>query len=118
MSINVSVQFIGLSNIWGSGLPFITNLLDHVDATGWVSSSNKSNQSWGGRFNDPTSMTNFPWGGSTTPVLFTCRGVLLVLTFHSVTSANIFFTAGIVSVRGASTIGFASKVWTGTSLMI
>ena len=61
LSINGSVQFIGLYQIWVSGLPYITNLWDHVEATGWHSSSNgnpgsgtpgSSNitGSWGGIF--------------------------------------------------------------------
>ena len=62
--INGSVPFIGLSNIWGSGLTYIPNLLDLVEDTGWVSSSNDCNKIWGGSFTDPTSMTNVPWGGS------------------------------------------------------
>ena len=35
LSINGSVQFLGLSNkAWRSGLPYITNHLDQVEATG------------------------------------------------------------------------------------
>ena len=35
-----SVQFIGLSQIWGSGLLHIVNLQAHIEAKGWCSSSN------------------------------------------------------------------------------
>ena len=50
--VNDSVQFLGLSDqAWGSGLLFITNLLAHVESTGW-GSYNNSNQSWVGRFNN------------------------------------------------------------------
>ena len=38
--MNGSVQFIGLFQIWDSGFPYIINLWDHVEATGWGSSSN------------------------------------------------------------------------------
>ena len=43
---NGRVQFIGLFEIWGSGLLYRSNLLGHVEATGWDSSSNDSNQRW------------------------------------------------------------------------
>ena len=50
ISVNGSVQFLGLSNqAWGSGLLYIANLLAVVEATGWVN-SNDSNQIWRGRF--------------------------------------------------------------------
>ena len=38
LPINGIVQFIGLYQIWGSGLPYIVNLQDCVESTGWVSS--------------------------------------------------------------------------------
>ena len=48
LSVNNSVQFLGLYNqAWESGLKFICNLLDHVEATGW-GSANNYNQKWGG----------------------------------------------------------------------
>ena len=62
--INVSVHFIGRSQIWGRGLPYIVNIWARVEATGFVSSSNISNHTWGGSFTYPTSMINLPWGGS------------------------------------------------------
>ena len=62
--INGSVSFIGISQIWGIGLPCIPNILDCIEATGWVSSSNDPKHIWGGSFTDLTSMTNVPWGGS------------------------------------------------------
>ena len=40
ISINGSVQFIGLSQIWGSRFLYIFNLQAHVEATGWGVSSN------------------------------------------------------------------------------
>ena len=33
--INGSVQFIGLSDIWGCRIPYIPNLLNHIEDTGW-----------------------------------------------------------------------------------
>ena len=62
--MNENVQFIGMYEIWGSGFPYIPNLLAQIEATGWDSSSNDSNQIWGGIFTDPTSMKHVPWGGS------------------------------------------------------
>ena len=53
-----------------------------------------------------------------TPILITCRGILLVHTLPNVASANIFFATGVISVYGASKIGFSSRVWTGTSPMV
>ena len=61
--INGSVQFIGIYDIWGGGLPFIPNLMAQVEATGWGSISNNYNQSWGGSFTNTKSITNVPWGG-------------------------------------------------------
>ena len=38
LSVNDSVQFLGLSDqAWGSGLLFVANLLAHVESTGWES---------------------------------------------------------------------------------
>ena len=56
--INESVQLVGLSEIWGSGLMYIPNLMAHVEATGSSSSFNYSNQSWGVSSTDTTNMTN------------------------------------------------------------
>ena len=59
--VNNSVQFMGLYNqAWGSGLLRISNLLVHVDSTGW-GSSNNSNQKKGGQFNNANIITNFAW---------------------------------------------------------
>ena len=115
--MNRSLQFIGLYEIWGLGLPYIPNILYHVDATGWVSISNDSNQSWGGSFTDPTSTNNVPWGGS----FDACpspHGVWLVHTLTGVASTKIFFTTDVISVYGPSIIGFAGGDWTGTSSMV
>ena len=74
-SFNGSVQFIGPSEIWGSGLPFITNLQDHVEATGWGSSFNVNPGSvtpgsstftgiWGGIFTHSTVNLSISCDGS------------------------------------------------------
>ena len=64
LSVNGSVQFLGLSDqAWGSGLPYIANLLPQVDATGWVS-SNSSNQIWGGCFKGANIIINDSLGAS------------------------------------------------------
>ena len=64
LSVNDSVQFWGLPDqAGGSGFPFICNLLDHVEATGWESGK-YPNQEWGGRFNNPSSIMNIIWGTS------------------------------------------------------
>ena len=73
--INGSVQFFGLSQIWGSGLPYIFNIWAHVEATGWGSSSNGNPGSgtpgsitvtvrWGGRFAHSTFNWILNWDGS------------------------------------------------------
>ena len=67
ISINDSVQFLGFTDqAWGSGLPFIFNLLSRVEATGW-GIVNYPNQDWVGGFNDAYSMTNVTWGASIDP---------------------------------------------------
>ena len=64
LSVNNSVQFWGLSDqSWGSRLPFISNLLDQVEATGW-GGYNNSNQNWGGHLNNANSITNIAWSAS------------------------------------------------------
>ena len=63
ISVNVSFQFFGLSyQDWGSGFPYITNLLDQVEATGWGISKNP-NQIWGG-FKNANRIINSAWGAS------------------------------------------------------
>ena len=63
-SVNNSVQFLGLSDqAWGSGLPFISNLLVYIKTT-WWGSYNNSNQKWGGHFKDANIITNVTWGAS------------------------------------------------------
>ena len=114
LSINGSVQFIGLSEIWGNGLTYIPNLLAHIEATWCVSISNDSNQSWGESFTDTTSMTSVPWG----PVLLTCCGILSVHELPDVESMKVFFTTGVISVCDVSAIGFAGRGWTGNSPMV
>ena len=58
LSVNYSVQFLGLSDqSWGSVLPYISNLLDNVESTEWVS-SNHFNHIWGGCFNDSNNIIN------------------------------------------------------------
>ena len=40
LSVNGSVQFLGLSDqAWGSGFPYIAKILAVVEATGWDSSN-------------------------------------------------------------------------------
>ena len=64
LSVNDSVQFLGLyDQAWGSGLPFIANLLDHVGSTAW-GSSNNSNDNWGVQINDTNSIIFFVWDAS------------------------------------------------------
>ena len=104
LSINGSAQFIVMSEIWGCVLPYIPNLLSHVEATGWVSSSNDTNQIWRGSFTDPTSMTNVIWG-----VLITCHGVLLVNALADVDSSKIFFTKGVIIIYDIFKLGFSGR---------
>ena len=66
----------------------------------------------------PQSWPMFPGLVLLTPVLLTCRSVLLVHAFPDAASANISFDAGAISVYGTSTIGFVGGGWTGTSLMV
>ena len=73
--INGSVQFIGLSQIWGSSLPYIINIRAHVEATGWASISNGNpgsgtpgsstvTGSWDGIFVHSTVNWSVNWYGS------------------------------------------------------
>ena len=69
ISVNNSLQFwVLLYQSRESGLPFIYNLLDHVETIGW-GNGKYSNQDWGGRFNYANSITNFTWGASVYPRL-------------------------------------------------
>ena len=72
-SINDRVQFLGLSDqTWGSGLPFIFNLLAHVEAIGWGSAIIPNRTVEGG----PTTLTALqmpPGLIPLTPIRLTCR---------------------------------------------
>ena len=69
--INGNVQFIGLSQIWGSGVLYIFNIRAHVETKGWCSSvvtSSNDNPgyvtdigSWGGRYAHSTVSWNGNW---------------------------------------------------------
>ena len=64
LSVNNSVQFLGLSDqAWGSTLLYIANLLAQVEAK-CGGSSNSSNKNWGGHFNNANSIINISWGDS------------------------------------------------------
>ena len=72
LSVNDSVQFLGLSDqSWGSGLLFIANLLAQVKYTGW-GSANNYNQNHGVRFNNANSIENVAWGAS----IYSCPAYL------------------------------------------
>ena len=72
LSVNDSVQFLGLSDqSWGSGLLFIANLLAQVKYAGW-GSANNSNQIHGVRFNNANSIENVAWGAS----IYSCPAYL------------------------------------------
>ena len=65
--VNNIIHFLGLSDqAWGSGLQFISNLLAHIEATGWRRSNNP-NQNWRGRFNGTNIIMNVSWGASIDP---------------------------------------------------
>ena len=72
--MNGSVQFVGLSQIWGSELLYIINIWAQVEATGWGSSSNGNpgsstpgsrtvTGSWGGRFTHSNANLSVNWYG-------------------------------------------------------
>ena len=62
--VNESVQFFVLfDQAWVSGLPFICNLLDCVEATGW-GVGNYPKQELVGGINDTNSNKNVAWGAS------------------------------------------------------
>ena len=64
LSVNSSVQFLGLSDqAWGSGLMYTGKFLAVVEATSW-GSTNDFNQIQGGRLKNTNSITNVDWGAS------------------------------------------------------
>ena len=68
ISINDSVQFLGVTaQAWGNGLPFLCNLQETYEATGW-GSGNYSIQDWGGSMLDTNIITNIAWGASVNPL--------------------------------------------------
>ena len=104
LSVNDIVQFLGLSDqSWGNGLSFITNLLAHAEATGWVSFNN-SNQNWVGGSTIPIALKMSPGLLTLTPVLLTCCGVLDVHAPPDAASATISVVAVIRRVCGANLI--------------
>ena len=67
LSINDSVQFLGVPNhSGGSGLPFICILKDLIEATGW-GSGHTYNHKWGGSRFGPYSVNNVALGASVDP---------------------------------------------------
>ena len=74
ISINGSVKFIGISEIWVSGFPYIANFWAHVESIGWVSSgvtsyngnpgSTTITESWVGIFAHSTVNWSENWNGS------------------------------------------------------
>ena len=104
LSVNDSIPFLGFSDqAWGSVLPFITNLLAHVEATGW-GGSNNSNHNRGGRFNYANSITNVAWGASVDAIPTNSPmspGRPRAAQLHV---CDAFFFAGIRSVCGVNLI--------------
>ena len=107
------VKFLSIiaSNFWlfptkagGGGLPFIFNLQDRIDATGWES-VNYFNQEWGGIIFNANSIMNDTWNSSVNPVRITCRLVLLTYAPPNASSATTSFVVGVNSICGANTIG-------------
>ena len=67
LSINNSVQFLGIPDHGGEGgLSFLYNLQAPAEAT-WWGSGHTSIQNWGGSMFGPYSMTNVAWGASVNP---------------------------------------------------
>ena len=87
--MNGCVQFIELSQIWYSRLPYVVNIRDHVETTGWVSSSNGNPVSC----TPGSSAVTGNWGAR-----FYHSRVLQVHALPNVVSANISFTTGVRSV--------------------
>ena len=64
LSVNDSVQFLGLSDqALVTGMPFIYNLWALSEPTGWVSANN-SDQNWGISMFDANRLTNVAWVAS------------------------------------------------------
>ena len=74
--VNDSVQFLVLSEqAWGSGFPYIANLLDQVDTTVW-DSSNNYNYNWEYVSTMPIAIPMFAGVLPLTPIILTFQGVL------------------------------------------
>ena len=105
LSVNESVQFSGLyDQVWESILPFICNLMGHVEATVW-GSGHTSNQDWGGRSKDATSITNVAWGVSVNPPSDYLPRSPIIPCAAADAFATTSFVTGTKSVCGANTIG-------------
>ena len=119
-SINGSVHFIGISDIWGSGLLYIDNLWAHVEATWWGSSgvtisngNTGSSKSGLGDLLIPLCIEVEIEMDPSTPVLLISCGVLLVHVLLDLVSTYISFTAIIYSVCGVSLIVKILKFFVG-----
>ena len=66
----------------------------------------------------PQVWTMFPGMVLLTPVLLTCRVILLVHAFTDVASAKILFNTGVIRFYGASTIRFSGEGKVDTFLMV
>ena len=73
LSINISIQFIGLSKIWGSGFPFIPSPRAPDISSGWGSTGDANSNGnpgftivtgiWGGSFSNSTMNCSGNWSG-------------------------------------------------------
>ena len=133
LSINGSVKCFRLYQICGRELSYIVNLWAHVEATGWVSSSNGNLGSstpdsgivtgiWGVRFSHSNMNWSLNLDGS---INASTADLLWSPIFHVLfkpVPTNISCTAGTSSVCGASSIkaipGFVGKVKIETSPMV
>ena len=105
LSVNDSVQFLGLSDqAWVTRMRYICNLQALVGAT-WWGSGKYSNQVWGGSMFDAYIITNVVWGASVDPIRLTCRRVLLNHAPPDAASATTSFVTDVKSVGGATTVG-------------
>ena len=104
LSVNGNIQFLRLSDqSWGSGLTYISILLDQVEATG-RGSSNNSNQIWGGNFNNTNVIINATWGDSIDAIPTNLPKSSRHPRTSDTASVMIYFVAGVRRVCGVNLI--------------
>ena len=131
LSINGSVQFNGISEIWGSRSPFIPNPWDPKIFSWWAStgadSSNRNpgssnvTVSWGVSFANSNVNLSVNWSGSINASPADSPQSPIFHAFPDALSANVSCTEGVIIIFGTSLIAAVRQInhfWSTIPLLV